>query len=157
MSLGDGAQHLLALAGLGQRPRGQRRRRLAVTAERGKVGAMQRDPRGDVHQHAAGLAGRRRERLVGGVRGGTLGRVGQDLDLFHVAVVERHGRPRQQQPWPRPGKLGRDRRKPAPHRRPLAASVDELVEVLLDQPGGPDSVASGQHVPHRLVGQPVRL
>jgi len=31
------------------------------------------------------------------------------------------------------------------------------VEVLLDQPGGPDGVPRAQRVPHSVVGQPVLL
>ena len=72
------SSHSPSLA-LGQGPRGERRRIFGVTAELGEQATTDRDQRGDIHEHAAGPAHGRLERLPGRTRVRLLGRVEQRL------------------------------------------------------------------------------
>ena len=47
---------------------------------------MERDQRGDIHQHAGGPAGGRLERLLGRVCGRALGGIEQRLHRLHAAA-----------------------------------------------------------------------
>ena len=85
-SPGGRAQQPLALAALGQGPRGERRPGFGVAAELGEKATTDRDQRRDIHQHAAGPADGRLERLPGRARGRPLGRVQQRLHLLHPAA-----------------------------------------------------------------------
>jgi hypothetical protein len=80
----------------------------------------------------------------------------QRLGLVHAAHDHRPDRLRQAQPWPGADQLGGQRRHPPVDRRALGA-VQQGVEVLLDQAGGPDPVAGGQGVADGVVDQPVAL
>ena len=71
---------------LGQGPRGERGPGFGVTAELGEKATTDRDQRRDIHQHAAGPADGRLERLPGRARGRPLGRVQQRLHLLHPAA-----------------------------------------------------------------------
>ena len=71
-----------------------------------------------------------------------------------AAAVASQERLRQQQPGPGPDQVIGQRRKPPLNRRPFAAQVEDRVEVLLDQPGGPGHLPGGDRVPDRVIGQP---
>jgi hypothetical protein len=93
-------------------------------------------------------ARRPRQRLLG---------VGeQRLGLVHATHDRRPHRLRQAQPRPGADQLGGQRRHP-PVDRGALGTVQQGVEVLLDQAGGPDPVAGGQGVADGVVDQPVRL
>ena len=154
-SPGGRAQQPLALAALGQGPRGERRRILGVTAELGEEATMDRDQRRDIHQHAAGPADGRLERLLGRARVRLLGRVEQRLHRLQAAAVDGQESLRQQQPGTGPDQVTGQRRQPPLNRNPFAAQVEQFIEVLLDQPGGPGHLPGGHRVPYRVIGQPV--
>ena len=52
-------------------------------------GTPERDRRGNVHQQAGGLAGRRLKRLLGSIRDRALGGIQQRPGLFYVTARER--------------------------------------------------------------------
>ena len=131
-------------------------RAVGVAAEMGQGGTPERDRRGDVHQQAGGLAGRRLERLLGSIHERALGGIQRRPGLLYVAAREREDCPHQAQPRPSAGQPGRERRKPPLYRRPLTWPED-LVEMPLDQSGGPRGVPCGQRVPDRVIGQPMLL
>ena len=110
----------LAVAELGQGPRGERGRALGVAAELGEIAAMERDQRGDVHQQAAGPADGRLERL--------LGRAARTRARPRRAAAPSpprrprwrcHVRLGQQQPGPGPDQVVGQRRQPPLDRRRL--------------------------------------
>jgi hypothetical protein len=76
---------------------------------------------------------------------------------WRVTAHARHLRLSQQQPGPGADQILGQRRKPAPDGGLFAAQVEDRVEVLFDQPGGPFLVSGGQGMPDRVVGQPVLL
>ena len=159
VAAGVGRQHPLVVTDHGQGLRRERGRLLGVAAERGEVRTLGRDRRGHVHQPAP-PAGRRHGRLTlhaSSARLRALGGIQQLPGRLHPAAGQGHARPGQQQPRPRTGYFGRDRREPPLHRRPLAPPEEERVEMPFDQPGGPDGIHGRQRVPYRLIGQPVFL
>ena len=85
---GHGVQQPLALADLGQGLRRGRGRAFGVAAELGQDGAPEGDRRGDVHQQAGGLAGRRLERLIGSICERALGGIQRRPGPFYVAARE---------------------------------------------------------------------
>jgi hypothetical protein len=118
---------------------------------------MERDRRGDIHQHAGSPAGRRLEGLIGRTCGRAVGVIEQSFDCLHAAAGVCQGRLRQQQPGAGPDQISGHRRKPPLNRRRFAAQVVDRVEVPLYQPGGPDHLPRGHRVPYRVVGQPMLL
>ena len=121
---------------------------------------MERDQRGDIHQHAGGPAGRWLERLIDRTRSASqraLGRVQRRLHRLCAAAGGCQQRLRQQQPRPGLDQLSGQRRKPPLHRRPLAAQIVGRVEILLDQPGCPGHLPGGYRVAHRVAGQPTLI
>ena len=113
--------------------------------------------RGDVCQQTGGIAHGGLERLLGGAGEGALGRIGRALDRVRLAAGRRHLGLRQQQPGPGPDQVIGERRNPPLDRRRFATQVEDRVEVLLDQPGGPAHLPGGHRVPDRVIGQPVLL
>jgi hypothetical protein len=154
---GDGFQQPFAPVELSQGPAAEHDRALSIPTELGQGGASERYCGGQVPQQACALAHRRLEWLLVSIREGTACGIEQVLDGLRPAAEESQRRLREQQPRPRAGHLGRERRQPPHHGRPLAPQVDELVGVLLDQPRCPEGVSCAQCVAYRVVGEPVPL
>ena len=149
----------LALADLGQGPAGEHDRVLGVAMEHGQEGALERDRRGHVREMARGPADRRLERLIGHARSAcqrALGGIQRDLGRLHAVAEESQARLGQQQPRPRAGQPGGQRRKPPLQGRAFAAQ-EKRVGVPLDQPRRPGRVPGGQGVAHRVVGEAMLL
>ena len=151
----DQPQQPLVLTEPGDHPGSERHRGLGITAKLAEKAPLQRNQRGYVHQQAAGPADSRVKRLIGPARGRSLSRIEQRLHRLQLATVGRQERLRQQQPGPGPDKLTGQRRNPALNRRTFAAQVENRVEVLLDQAGGPEHVPGGCRVLDGVVGEPV--
>ena len=150
---GEGLQQPLAFAELGQGPLGERGRALGVTTELGEGSTMERDQRGDVHQHAVGPADSRLERLLARACGRALRRVEQRLHRLWAAAPGCQKPLRQQQPGTGPDQVGGERRQPLLDRRRFAAQTIDRVKVPLDQPGGPRSVPGSHRMPDCVIGQ----
>ena len=99
---------------------------------------MERDRRGDIHQHAGSPAGRRLEGVIGRTCGRAVGVIEQSFDCLRAAAGVCQGRLRQQQPGTGPDQVSGHRRKPSLNRRRIAVQVIDRVEVPLYQPDGPD-------------------
>ena len=131
-------------------PAGRSRRRGRRTAQPRERARQERDPRGNIGQHAIALwpSEGRLIRLVAADRIGALGvieqRLGAQLEALGGAVRLDHQRP--------VADPVRQRRKPGRQGRALAAAEQRL-DVPLDQPRRPGSVPRGQRVPHHVIGQ----
>ncbi len=157
--VGVGCQQPLALADLGQGPAAECDRAFGVAMEHGEEGAPERDRRGHVGQVARGPADRRLERLIGHARSAcqrALGGIQRDLGRLHAVAEESQARLGQQQPRPRAGQAGGQRRKPPLQGRAFAAQ-EKRVGVPLDQSHRPGGVPGGQGVAHRVVGEAMLL
>ena len=157
--VGVGCQQPLALAELGKGPAAECDRAFGVAMEHGEEGAPERDRRGHVGQVARGPADRRLERLIGHARSAcqrALGGIQRDLGRLHAVAEESQARLGQQQPRPRAGQPGGQRRKPPLQGRVFAAQ-EKRVGVPLDQPRRPGGVPGGQGVAHRVVGEAMLL
>ena len=141
-----------AHADRGQGPRSGRGRPFSVAAEVGQDPAFKRDYRREVHQQTRGPADGRLEGLIDSIRVRALRGVQRRPGCVHVTVGDRHKRPRQAQPWTGGGQPGWQRREPPRYGSPFTAQ-DELVHVLLDQPGGLGAFACGQRMPDGVVGK----
>jgi hypothetical protein len=155
--LGDRIQHPLALADLGQGPRSERGRALCVTAQVGEVRAKERDRRRHVHQQAASVAGRWLVRLIGSSCHRMFGGIERRLHRLHPVAGGCQRRLRQQQARPGADQLGGQRCKPSLNRRPFAVQVEDRVEMLLYQPGGPNHLPRGHRVADRVIDKPMIL
>ena len=113
--------------------------------------------RRNIRQQAGSIAHSGLERLLGRPGESPLGRIGRALDHLHLAAGGGHLRLREQQPGTGLDQVSGKRRDPPPNRRRFAAQIEDLVEVLLDQPGGPAHLPGGHRVPDRIISQPVLL
>ena len=157
--VGVGCQQPLGLADLGKGPAAECDRAFGVATEQGQQGAPERDRCGHVGQVARRAADRRLERLIDHDRSACLrasGGIQRDLGRLHAMAEESQARLGQQQPRPRAGQPGGQRRKPPLQGRAFAAQ-EKRVGVPLDQPRRPGGVPGGQGVPHRVIGQPMLL
>ena len=140
---------------LGQGLCGERGRGLGVAVELGEIAAVQRGRGRDIDQEAGRRAGRRLERLIGPAAGRALSRVEKRFHHLGVAAVGGHVGLRQQQPGAGPDHAGGEDRQPAVDGGRLASDAVDQVEVLLDDPGGPEHLPGCGRVPDGVFGQPV--
>ena len=150
----EGAQQPVVLAQLGQGLPVVVGGEGGITAQPRERGAQERDPRGDIGQHAIALwpSEGRLIRFVAADRIGALGVIEQRLERFQLEALGGAVRLGQAQARPVADRFRRQRRKPAAQGRALAAAEQRL-DVPLDQPRRPGGVPRGQRVPHRVIGQ----
>ncbi len=152
----EGAHQPLVLAQLGQGLPVVAGREGGITAKPRERGAQERDPRGDIGQHARRPPGGVLIRFVAADRKGALGVIEQGLERFHLEALGGAVRLGQAQARTVAYRLRRQRRKPAAQGRALAAAEQRL-DVPLDQPRRPGGVPGRQRVPHRVIGQVMLL
>lgn len=111
----------------------------------------ERDRGRDVGQHTQRPTDRRLVRLVTAGSQSALGGSQQRLDCLHLAAYYGGDRLGKAQPRPGADRLRRKRGQPTAECGAFAASQQRL-HILFHQPGRPADVASGQSVPHGLVG-----
>ena len=148
----EGVHQPLVLAQLGQGLPVVAGRKGGITAQPRERGAQERDPRGDIGQHAYRPPGGVLIRFVAADRKGALGIIEKGLECFHL---EAHGgavRLGQAQARTVVHRLRRQRREPAAQGHALAAAEQRL-DVPLHQPCRPGGVPGRQRVPHRVIGQ----
>ena len=148
----EGAHQPVVLAQLGQGLPVVVGREGGITAKPRERGAQERDPRGDIGQHAHRPPGGVLIRFVAADRKGALGVIEQGLERFHLEALGGAVGLGQAQARPGAYRLRRQRRKPAAQGRALAAAEQRL-DVPLDQPRRPGGVPGRQRVPHRVIGQ----
>ena len=154
----EGAHEPVVLAQLGQGLPVVADRAGGITAQPRERGAQERDPGGDIGQHAIAL--RRSEGrfiwFVAADRKGVLGVIEQGLECFQLEPLGGAVRLGQAQARTVAYGLRRQRRKPAAQGHALAAAEQRL-DVPLDQPRRPGRVPRRQRVAHRVIGQVMLL
>jgi hypothetical protein len=123
-------------------------RKGGITAKPSERGAQERDPGGDIGQHAVALwrSEGRFIWLVAADRKGALGVIEQGLECFHLEALGGAVRLGQAQARTVAYRLRRQRRKPAAQGHALAAA-EQLLDVPLHQLGRPGGVPGRQRVP----------
>jgi hypothetical protein len=152
----EGAHQPVVLAQLGQGLPVVAGREGGITAQPRERGPQERDPRGDIGQHARRPPGRVVIWFVAADRKGALGVIEQGLERFHLEALGGTVCLGQPQARPVAYRLRWQRRKPAAQGHALAAAQQRL-DVSLHQPRRPGCLLSGQRVPHRVVGQVMLL
>ena len=112
----------------------------------------ERDPRGDIGQHARRPPGGIFIRFIAADCEGAFGVIEQGLERFHLEALGGAVGLGQAQARTGAYRLGRQRREPAAQGRALAAAEQRL-DVPFDQSRGPGRVPGRQRMPYRVIGQ----